>query len=68
LKAEVAAGLSVPVNAQRVLENLGYSKANLKGVNYEGVRSVFSYYFFLLSLMTVLTVTDGSIGRERRGR
>ncbi|KAJ7870428.1 hypothetical protein B0H13DRAFT_2556265 [Mycena leptocephala] len=36
LKAEVAAGLSVPVNAQRVLENLGYSKANLKGVNYEG--------------------------------
>ncbi|KAJ7754155.1 FAD/NAD(P)-binding domain-containing protein [Mycena maculata] len=36
-KTEIGAGLGVPVNAQRVLEGLGYSKENLKGVVNEGV-------------------------------
>ncbi|KAJ7785086.1 FAD/NAD(P)-binding domain-containing protein [Mycena maculata] len=35
-KTEIGAALGVPVNAQRVLEELGYSKENLKSVVNEG--------------------------------
>ncbi|KAJ7500824.1 FAD/NAD(P)-binding domain-containing protein [Mycena galericulata] len=33
---EIGAALGVPVNAQRVLEHFGYSKANLMSVNFDG--------------------------------
>ncbi|KAJ7754348.1 FAD/NAD(P)-binding domain-containing protein [Mycena maculata] len=38
-KTEIGAGLGVTVNAQRVLEELGYSKKNLKAVVNEGTLS-----------------------------
>ncbi|KAJ6567476.1 hypothetical protein B0H10DRAFT_1965415 [Mycena sp. CBHHK59/15] len=35
--AEIGAAISVPVNAQCVLEHFGYSKANLGSVNWDGL-------------------------------
>ncbi|KAJ7431192.1 hypothetical protein B0H11DRAFT_2262281 [Mycena galericulata] len=36
LLTDTGATLGVPVNAQRILEYFGYSKANLKSVNFDG--------------------------------
>ncbi|KAJ6479565.1 hypothetical protein C8R45DRAFT_1005474, partial [Mycena sanguinolenta] len=38
-KTEVGAALGVPLNAQLVLEYLGYSKDNLKSVNFDGIEA-----------------------------
>ncbi|KAJ7439403.1 FAD/NAD(P)-binding domain-containing protein [Mycena galericulata] len=38
--AEIGAAISVPVNAQRVLEQFGYSKANLDSVNWDGLHNL----------------------------
>ncbi|KAJ7121683.1 FAD/NAD(P)-binding domain-containing protein [Mycena epipterygia] len=35
--AEIGAAISVPINCQRVLEHLGYSKENLNSVNFDGL-------------------------------
>lgn len=34
---DIGAAIAVPVNCQRVLEYFGYSKDNLKSVNFDGV-------------------------------
>ena len=43
-KTEVGAALGVPLNAQLVLEYLGYSKDNLKSVNFDGVSEIIDRY------------------------
>ncbi|KAJ6512690.1 FAD/NAD(P)-binding domain-containing protein [Mycena sanguinolenta] len=37
IKTEIGAGIGVQVNALRVLEHLGASRENLKGVSYDGI-------------------------------
>jgi hypothetical protein len=37
-KTEIGAALGVPLNALRVLDHLGISRENLKGVPWSGVR------------------------------
>jgi hypothetical protein len=39
IKAEIGAAIVVPVNAQCVLEHLGYEKENLLSVDFVAVRS-----------------------------
>ncbi|KAJ7089954.1 hypothetical protein C8R44DRAFT_990801 [Mycena epipterygia] len=34
--AQIGAAIAMPINCQRVLEHLGYSKENLKSVNFDG--------------------------------
>lgn len=36
-KTEIGAALGIPLNAQRVLEEFGYCKENLKTVDHEGI-------------------------------
>jgi hypothetical protein len=40
IKTEIGAGVGIPRNALRILKLFGYSRDNLKAVDFDGVRSL----------------------------
>ncbi|KAJ6464839.1 FAD/NAD(P)-binding domain-containing protein [Mycena sanguinolenta] len=62
IKTEIGAGIGVQVNALRVLEHLGASRENLKGVSYDGVCLFHTTSFFLVFTSWQITIFDPKSG------